>query len=133
MLPEIGPVGPLVWPASQMMADGREMVLSSGAMSDLLQNAREFRQKLYRLEVLLEIEKGGRSRSWFSGKAPNAVERAAALRRLTETGLVEAAAPPAHFRLTPEGREFLKDVRTKVGGGDALDWTRADEIDFSKL
>lgn len=116
-----------------MIADGREMVLSSGAMSDLLQNAREFRQKLYRLEVLLEIEKGGRSRSWFSGKARNAVERAAALRRLTETGLVEPADPPAHFRLTPQGREFLKDVRTKVGGGDALDWTRADEIDFSKL
>ena len=32
-------------------------------MSDLLHGARDLRQKLYRLEVLLEIEKGGRSRS----------------------------------------------------------------------
>ena len=109
------------------------MVLSSGAMSDLLHGARGLRQKLYRLEVLLEIEKGGRSRRRIAGKAPQAVERAAAIKRLTDTGLIEAAAPPVHFRLTPEGREFLKDVRTKVGAGDALDWTRADEIDFSKL
>lgn len=109
------------------------MVLSSGPMSDLLDNAREFRLKLHRLEVLLEIEKGGRTRSWFAGKAPQAVERAAAIKRLTHTGLIEAAAPPAHLRLTPEGREFLKDVRTKVGAGGALDWTHADEIDFSKL
>jgi hypothetical protein len=109
------------------------MVLSSGPMSDLLHNARDFRQKLHRLEVLLEIEKGGRSRGWFAGKAPQAVERAAVIRRLTETGLIEAAAPPAHFRLTPEGRDFLRDVRAKVGAGGALDWTRADEIDFSKL
>ncbi|MGH7373531.1 MAG: hypothetical protein ACREJY_04840 [Candidatus Rokuibacteriota bacterium] len=102
-------------------------------MSDLLHGARDLRQKLYHLEVLLEIEKGGRSRSWFTGKAPQAVERAAAITRLTDTGLIEAAAPPSHFRLTPEGFEFLKDVRGKVGAGDALDWTRADEIDFSKL
>jgi hypothetical protein len=109
------------------------MVLSSDAMSDLLYSAREFRQKLYRLEVLLEIEKGGRSRSWFTGKASPAGERAAAIKRLIETGLIETAAPPAHFRLTPEGREFLHDVRTKIGAGGPLDWTHADEIDFSKL
>lgn len=109
------------------------MVLSSGAMSDLLDNARDFRQKLHRLEVLLEIERGGRSRGWFAGKAPQAVERAAAIKRLINAGLVEAAAPPAHFRLTSEGRDFLKDVRAKVGAGGGLDWTRADEIDFSKL
>ena len=109
------------------------MVLSSGAMSDLLNNARDLRTKLHRLEVLLEIEKGGRSRSWFAGKTAEARERAAVIKRLTQTGLVEAAAPPAALRLTPEGREFLQDVRTKVGSGDALDWSRADEIDFSKL
>ena len=102
-------------------------------MSDLLHGARELRQKLYHLEVLLEIEKGGRSRSWFSGKSAQALERAAAIKRLTETGLIEAASPPRPFRLTPEGRELLKDVRAKVGAGDALDWTHADEIDFSKL
>jgi hypothetical protein len=102
-------------------------------MSDLLHGARGLRQKLYHLEVLLEIEKGGQGRSWFMGVAPQDVERAAAIKRLTDTGLIEAAAPPAHFRLTAEGFEFLKDVRTKVGAGAALDWTRADEIDFSKL
>ena len=99
-------------------------------MSDLLRGARDFRRKLYHLEVLLELEKGGRSRSWFSGKTPQAAERAAAIRRLAETGLVEDGSAPS---LTSAGREFLKDVRAKVGGGDALDWTRADEIDFSKL
>jgi hypothetical protein len=109
------------------------MVLSSGVMSDLLGNAREFRKKLHCLEVLLEIEKGGRSRSWFGGKTPESLERAAAIKKLTRTGLVEATDPPASFRLTPEGRAFLQDVRAKVGAGDALDWSRADEIDFSKL
>jgi hypothetical protein len=102
-------------------------------MSDLLQDARGLREKLHRLEVLLEIEKGGRSRSWFAGKTPEAVARAAVIRRLVETGLVEPAAAPVHFRLTPDARDFLKDVRAKVGSGGALDWTRADEIDFSKL
>ena len=109
------------------------MVLSSDAMSDLLRDARDLRQKLHRLELLLEIEKGGRSRSWFTGRSAQAVERAAAIKRLTETGLVETAAPPAHFRLTAEGREFLQDLRGKVGGGGPLDWTHADEIDFSRL
>lgn len=114
------------WPPT---ADHRVM-LSSSAMSDLLHGARGLRQKLYHLEVLLEIEKGGRSRSWFAGKA---LERGTAIKRLADTGLIEAAPPPAHFRLTTEGFEFLKDVRAKVGAGDALDWTRADEIDFSRL
>ena len=109
------------------------MVLGSGAMSDLLERARDLRQKLHRLEVLLEIEKGGRSRSWFASRAPEAVDRAAAIKRLSDVGYIEPAAPPAHFRLTPNGRDFLKDVRAKVGSGGALDWTRADEIDFSKL
>jgi hypothetical protein len=102
-------------------------------VSDLLHGAREFREKLHRLEVLLEIEQGGRSRGWFAGTGPQSAERAAAITRLTETGLVEAAAPPAHFRLTAEGFEFLQDVRAKIGAGSALDWTRTDEIDFSKL
>ncbi|HSE06261.1 MAG TPA: hypothetical protein VLK35_19090 [Methylomirabilota bacterium] len=102
-------------------------------MSELLDRARDLRQKLHRLEVLLEIERGGRSRSWFVGRTPEAVERAAAIKRLRDAGYIEPAAPPAHFRLTPDGRDFLKDVRTKVGSGGALDWTRADEIDFSRL
>jgi hypothetical protein len=102
-------------------------------MSDLLGDARDLRQKLYRLEVLLQIEGGRRSRSWFTGKAPEDPQRTAAVRKLVKAGLVEAVPPPIHFRLTPEGRDFLKDVRAKVGAHGELNWTRADEIDFSKL
>ena len=102
-------------------------------MSDLLGDARELRQKLYRLEVLLEIEKGRRSRGWFTGKAPEDSQRATAMRRLSKTGLIEPVGSPAHFKLTVDGHEFVRDLRGKVGGGRALDWTHADEIDFSKL
>jgi hypothetical protein len=106
------------------------MMLSSVAMSDLLRDARQLRQKLYHLEVLLEIEKGGRGR--FAREAGKTAERASAIKRLTETGLIEAAAA-ARFRLTTAGREFLQDMRAKLGAGGPLDWTHADEIDFSKL
>jgi hypothetical protein len=99
-------------------------------MSDLLHDARQLRQKLYHLEVLLEIEKGGRGR--FTGKAGKTAERAAAIKRLTETGLIEAVSA-ARFQLTTTGREFLHDMRAKIGAGGPLDWTRADEIDFSRL
>ena len=102
-------------------------------MADLLDSARDLRQKLFRLEVLLEVQKGGRSRSWFTGKAAGAAERAAAIKRLTEVGLIEPADPPASFKLTVEGHEFVRDLHAKVGAGRDLDWTRADEIDFSKL
>jgi len=102
-------------------------------MADLLRDAREFRQKLQRLEVLLEIEKGRRGRGWLAGGQAADPERAAAIKRLSKAGLVEAAPPPIHVRLTSEGREFLKDVRAKVSKGGELDWTRADEIDFSRL
>ncbi len=102
-------------------------------MADLLGSARDLRQKLLCLEVLLEIQKGGRSRAWFTSKAPAAAERSAAIKRLTDIGLVEPAGAPAHFKLTAEGHEFVRDLRAKVGAGRALDWTRADEIDFSKL
>lgn len=102
-------------------------------MNDLLRDARELRQKLHGLEVLLQIEKGRRSRAWFEGKAPDDPERLLAVKRLSKARLIEAAAPPVHFRLTPEGRDFLKDVRAKVGARGSLDWTRADEIDFSLL
>jgi hypothetical protein len=89
-------------------------------MSDLLGDARGLRQRLYRLEVLLQLEGARQSRSWFTGKTPEDPERT-------------AAPPPIHFRLTPDGRDFLKDVCAKVCAHGALDWTRADEIDFSKL
>jgi hypothetical protein len=104
-----------------------------GAMSDLLSDARDLRQKLYRLEVLLQIEKGRRSRTWFTGKAPEDPQRTVAMRKLVKAGLIEVVPRPIHFRLTPEGRDFLRAVRAKVGAHGELDWTRADEIDFSKL
>jgi len=100
---------------------------------DLLSDARELRQKLQRLEVLLEIEKGPRSRSWFAGKAPQDLERPAAIKRLLDTGLVEPAPAPQHDRVTADGWEFLQALRARVGGSSGLDWTRVDEIDFSKL
>jgi hypothetical protein len=102
-------------------------------MSDLLHDARQLRQKMFHLEVLLEIEKGGQRRGWFTGKTAGSAERTRAIQRLTETGLIEAASPPKHFRLTPEGFEFLQDLRAKTGAGGPLDWTRADEIHFGKL
>lgn len=102
-------------------------------MSDLLRDARELRQRLYRLELLLEIEKGRDGRGWFEGRSPEDVERATALKRLSDTGLLEAVPPPDRFRLTPDGRDFLKEVRAKVTAHGAVDWTRADEIDFSRL
>ena len=102
-------------------------------MSDLLGSARELRQKLYRLEVLLDVEKS-RGRPSRAGKNPaKDAERSAALKRLVASGLIEADGGPGQFRLTPDGRDFLKVVRSKVGSAGALDWTRADEIDFSRL
>jgi len=95
-------------------------------VSDLQGSARDLRQKLYRLEVLLDIEKGRGGSSPRKGSA-EAAERAAALARLSASGLIESGSTPGKFHLTSEGREFLKDVRGKV------DWTRVDEIDFSKL
>jgi len=102
-------------------------------MSDLLHDARQLRQKMFHLEVLLEIEKGGQKRGWFTGKTARSAERARAIKRLIETGLIEAAEPPKHYRLTSEGFEFLQDLRAKTGAGGPLDWTRADEIHFGKL
>lgn len=102
-------------------------------MSDLLDSARELRQRLYRLEVLLDVEKGRRSGDSLTGKAAKDVERAAAIARLSASGLIEAAPAPERFRLTPEGRDFLKVVRSKVSSQGMIDWTRVDEIDFSKL
>jgi hypothetical protein len=102
-------------------------------MSDLLSDARDLRQKLYRLEVLLQIEGSRRNRSWFTGKTPEDPERTLATKKLVKAGLNEAAPPPIRFRLTSDGRDFLKDVRAKVGAHGGLDWTRADGIDFSKL
>jgi hypothetical protein len=54
----------------------------------------DLRQKLYRLEVLLDIEKAG-SADGTAGEAPRDVERAAALSRLLESGLIEAAPAPS--------------------------------------
>ena len=103
-------------------------------MSDLLGSARELRQKLYRLEVLLDVEKGSRSRSSRGAKSlARDAERAAALKRLVASGLIETDDVPDQFRLTSDGRDFLKVVRSKVSSAGTLDWMRVDEIDFSRL
>ena len=101
-------------------------------MSDLQGSARELRQQLYRLEVLLDIEKGRRGSGARKGSAEEA-ERAAAIARLSKSGLIESGSAPGKFVLTSNGREFLQDVRAKVSSNGALDWTRVDEIDFSRL
>jgi hypothetical protein len=112
---------------------GRTIQGGRAMSDDLLSDARELRQKLQRLEVLLEIEKGPRSRSWFAGKAPQDLERPAAIKRLLDTGLIEPAPAPQHYRVTADGWEFLQALRARVGGSSGLDWTRVDEIEFSKL
>jgi hypothetical protein len=62
---------------------------------DLHGSARDLRQKLYRLEVLLDIEKGRVGGDGMAGEALRDVERAAALSRLVESGLIEAARRPS--------------------------------------
>lgn len=56
------------WRKLHAADSGRYRCAMGGAMSDLLSDARDLRQRLYRLEVLLQIEKGRRSRTWFTGK-----------------------------------------------------------------
>ena len=102
-------------------------------MGDLLESARELRQRLHRLEVLLDIEKGRGGPARASGKTPKDAERIAAVKRLEKTGLIEPEDSPAQYRLTPDGRDFLKEVRAKIAADGAVDWTRVDEIDFSRL
>ena len=103
-------------------------------MSDLLSDARKLRQRIHRLEILLEIEKGEFRHHSSIGKVAEDAERTEAIQRLLASGLIETESAPHHLRITANGRDFLKDVRAKVtGAGGELDWTRADEIDFSKL
>jgi hypothetical protein len=102
-------------------------------MSDLLGSARELRQKLYRLEVLLDVERGSQKSSRGAKSPAKDAERATVLKRLVASGLIEADGVPGQYRLTADGFEFLKTVRSKVGSAGALDWMRADEIDFSRL
>jgi hypothetical protein len=71
--------------------------------------------------------------SKFYWRSKRVGEAGAGSRERSRKTPTEPAPPPVHFRLTPEGRDFLRDVRAKVGAGDGLDWTRADEIDFSRL
>ena len=102
-------------------------------MADLLTEAMELRQRLHCLEVLLQIEKGKRTKDWFAGKTPEDPERPKAVARLSKTGLVEVAASPHHFRLTPAGAAFLGNVRAKTAAEGKVDWTRGNEVDFPKL
>ena len=102
-------------------------------MADLLDQTKELRQKLYMLEALLQIEKGRRTTEWFEGKAPEDHERPEAVKRLLETGLIEAEPSPGHFRLAPGGRIFLSNVRARIGDEGKIDWTRVNQIDFRRM
>ena len=94
---------------------------------------REFRVKLYGLEVLLEAEGGRRTESWFTGAQPLIEERGEATDRLVERGLLERRPSPEHFTLTDRGRRLLANVRAQIASGGRVDWTRIDEVDFPLL
>jgi hypothetical protein len=101
------------------------------------------RQKLRRMEVLRATDKGARTREWFEGKVPeediNREDRRQATRDLLDIGLLEKdnlypqARHPHPYRLTPQGRTFLKDVTEKIGKGNSIDWKRVKEIEFPTL
>ena len=98
------------------------------------------RQKLMRMEVLRAADKEERTREWFEGKVPgtdaNREDRGQATRDLLEMGLLEKddlyPRPPHRnpYRLTPQGRAFLKEVMEKIGKGNSIDWKRVREIEF---
>jgi hypothetical protein len=98
------------------------------------------RQKLRRMEVLRAADKEVRTREWFEGKVPEGdmdrEDRGQATRDLLEIGLLEKddlypkTGHPNPYRLTPQGRTFLKDVVEKIGKGKGIDWKRVKEIEF---
>lgn len=102
-------------------------------MRPLLGEVKEFRQRLFLLEVLLEIKDGRRSRDWFAGKAPIEAERAESVARLQRTGLIEAAPAPEYFRLTPQGEALVGNVQKKIASEGRIDWTRVNEVDVPKI
>jgi hypothetical protein len=98
------------------------------------------RQKLRRMEVLRAADKEARTREWFEGKVPTGdmhrEDRGRATRDLLDIGLLEKddlypqARHPHPYRLTAQGRTFLKDVLNKIGKGNGIDWKRVREIEF---
>ena len=98
------------------------------------------RQKLRRMEVLRAADKEARTREWFEGKVPtadvNREDRGQATRDLLDIGLLERddLYPQAHhphpYRLTSQGRTFLRNVVQKIGKGNGIDWKRVKEIEF---
>lgn len=98
------------------------------------------RQKLRRMEVLRAAEKEKRTREWFEGRGPESdkdrQDRGQATRDLLEMVLLEKddfyprAGHPNPYCLTAQGRAFLKDVISKIGKGNSIDWKRIKEIEF---
>ena len=101
------------------------------------------RQKLRRMEVLRAADKEERTREWFEGKVPtgdeNREDTGQATRDLLDIGLIERdnlypqARHPHPYRLTSQGRTFLRDVMKKIGKGKSIDWKRVKELEFPKL
>lgn len=71
-------------------------------------------QKLKKIEILHEIQGGGRTLSWFEGKTPKDDIRAEANKELLLTGFIEKIGgypyqQPHPFRLTQQGKEIVPD------------------------
>jgi hypothetical protein len=98
-------------------------------MTELLDEVSEYRQKVYMLEVLLEVERGRRTVEWFKDHE----ERSPAVDRLVANGCLEGAPPPAHFRLTDAGTRLLKNVRAKTAAEGRIDWSGVRDVDFPRL
>ncbi len=102
-------------------------------MPEFRDTLREFRVKLLGVEILLEVEKGRRTKEWLDGAALPADERAEATRRLVERGFLEARQEPVHYALTDAGRRLLANIRAKIGPDGRVNWTRIDEADFPTM
>jgi len=94
---------------------------------------REFRVKLLGVEVLLEVEKGRRTKEWLEGAALPADERAEATRRLIDRGFLEQRPEPDQYVLTDAGKHLLKNIRGKIASNGKVDWTRIAEVDFPRM
>jgi hypothetical protein len=89
--------------------------------------------RLLGVEILLEVEKGRRTKEWLDGAALPADEGAEATRRLVQHGFLEARPEPVHYLLTEAGRRLLANIRAKIGPNGRVDWTKIDEVDFPRM
>ncbi len=99
-------------------------------MKNFKETLKDFRLKLYELELLLEAEKGRRIEGEFTGAEPENEERADALRRRVDRGLLERRPASENFAVTDAGHRMLLNVRKKIAPDSRVDWTRIAEPIF---